>query len=159
MDAKVAILTSQEEILNCFAEFYSAFYAKQDRDNEVGTEAILDEPQLPWVDEDIRAQLSAPQKEAYVRWPVRHMNMGRAPGNDGPTVEFYQTYVDLLTPIKKQWLWEFAKSTRAAWGVRHRLIYSGIGQGSLAEWEIVEVHLQKEMEDGAEAQGQELNDA
>ncbi|KAJ1161134.1 hypothetical protein NDU88_001621 [Pleurodeles waltl] len=44
---------------------------------------------------------------------------------------------------EKQWMLEFVEWTRAECGVRHRLIYCGVNQGGLAEWDMADLSHQE----------------
>ncbi|KAJ1205701.1 hypothetical protein NDU88_001129 [Pleurodeles waltl] len=83
-------------ILHRFAEFCKALNARQDRGSKADVESILDEAQLPLLEEEVRSQINAPLEETDIRWAIAHMNTGKALGNDELPVELYQAYVDLL---------------------------------------------------------------
>ncbi|KAJ1172518.1 hypothetical protein NDU88_004364 [Pleurodeles waltl] len=98
-DARGEDLTTHEDILRCFTEFYSTLYMQQDGHDEAGIATILDEVQPPVVDDNMREMLNALTDESDKRWPIKQMNTGKTPGNDGLTNEFFKEYVDLLCTL------------------------------------------------------------
>ncbi|KAJ1097450.1 hypothetical protein NDU88_002569 [Pleurodeles waltl] len=77
-----APLTTQENILAQFAEFYKTLYAQMGQVYYAGIATILDEAHIAKVDEDTRATLNAPNDESDIRWAIKHMNTGKTPGID-----------------------------------------------------------------------------
>ncbi|KAJ1081408.1 hypothetical protein NDU88_001590 [Pleurodeles waltl] len=87
------ILTAQEDILQYFAEFYSGLCATRPKRHIIG---LLDEVQLPRVEDAEREALNTVIDEPDARSAIKQMSTGKASGNDVPQVEFYQEYAELL---------------------------------------------------------------
>ena len=88
-----------ESVLTAIMDFYSDLYACHDQCSEAEIQQFLNEiPSLPWVMQD-SAALTVPITSTDIVEAIASLWLGKSPGCDGLTAEFYKAFEDSLTSI------------------------------------------------------------
>jgi mannosylglycoprotein endo-beta-mannosidase len=83
-------------MLNCANEFYSNLY-KAEEISPFHLEGIISKIETKQIPEEIQSNLDCEITADEVRKAIFQMNKNKSPGQDGLTVEFYQTYWDVIS--------------------------------------------------------------
>lgn len=89
----------QTQINNAFREFYFKLYQTESSKNEKDMEAFFKDVHLPTLKEEEREHLEVPVCESEIISALKALSLGKAPGNDGYTIEFYKCFQRDLSPL------------------------------------------------------------
>lgn len=93
------IISDTKQINSAFQAFYSDLYKSECPYNLQVMNDFFKNVPLPQINEQQKNVLDAELQECEVQTAIKALAIGRAPGQDGYTIEFYRTFVDVLSPI------------------------------------------------------------
>ena len=93
------VIYEQTQINTAFREYYSKLYQSEGPINENEMEAFFQDISLPTLKEEERESLEAPVREREILAALKAFPTGKAPGNDGFTIELYKCLQNNLSPI------------------------------------------------------------
>ena len=93
------VLYEQTQINTAFREYFSKLYQSEGPINENEMEAFFQDISLPTLKEEERESLEAPVTEREILAALKAFPTGKAPGNDGFTIELYKCLQNNLSPL------------------------------------------------------------
>ena len=84
------LLTNKRDINTTFREFYQELYTSQGGTDKNKLERFFSSTEIPTLTQDGRAHLEGDISVDEVKKAIRNLRIGKAPGNGGFSVDFYQ---------------------------------------------------------------------
>lgn len=97
-----ALLTKSADINQTFKKFYMKLYTSSASDTQDEIIKFLEGLDLPTLNPDQRDGLDAPVTASEILEVIRTLKVGKAPGPDGLTTEFFKCFPEEVTPLLLQ---------------------------------------------------------
>lgn len=97
-----ALLTKSADINQTFKKFYMKLYTSSASDTQDEIIKFLEGLDLPTLNPDQRDGLDAPVTASEILEVIRTLKVGKAPGPDGLTAEFFKCFPEEVTPLLLQ---------------------------------------------------------